>query len=326
VADPVTSFCETVIDTSSVKCFGLTPNKKNKLTMIAEPLDKGLGEDIEAGKLTPESLASADIASTSTDSKRRMADYLQEKYDWDLLAARNVWGFGPSSDRGPNVLIDDTLAGEVDKQALRAIKDSVVQGFQWGCREGPLCDEPIRNVKWRLLDATVASEPIHRGGGQVIPTSRRVGYSSFLLANPRLMEPVYTTEILAPADAIQAIYNVLARRRGHITSDAPKPGTPFYVIKGFLPVMDSFGFETDLRVHTQGQAFGMQVFDHWALVPGDPLDKSILLRPLEPSPPHALGREFMVKTRRRKGLPEDVSISRFFDEEMLLSLSSSAAR
>ena len=25
-----------------------------------------------------------------------------------------------------------------------------------------------------------------------------------------------------------------------------------------------------------------QVFDHWAIVPGDPLDKSIVLRPLEP--------------------------------------------
>ena len=28
-----------------------------------------------------------------------------------------------------------------------------VQGFQWACREGPLCDEPVRNVKFRMLDA-----------------------------------------------------------------------------------------------------------------------------------------------------------------------------
>jgi len=33
----------------------------------------------------------------------------------------------------------------------------VVQGFQWGTREGPLCDEPIRNVKFKILDATVDS-------------------------------------------------------------------------------------------------------------------------------------------------------------------------
>jgi U5 small nuclear ribonucleoprotein component len=41
VADPVVSFCETVVETSSLKCFAETPNKKNKLTLIAEPLEKG---------------------------------------------------------------------------------------------------------------------------------------------------------------------------------------------------------------------------------------------------------------------------------------------
>lgn len=48
VADPVVSFAETVVETSSLKCFAETPNKKNKLTMIAEPLERGLAEDIEA--------------------------------------------------------------------------------------------------------------------------------------------------------------------------------------------------------------------------------------------------------------------------------------
>jgi translation elongation factor EF-G len=51
VADPVVSFCETVVETSSLKCFAETPNHKNKITMIAEPLDKGLAEDIEGGKI-----------------------------------------------------------------------------------------------------------------------------------------------------------------------------------------------------------------------------------------------------------------------------------
>ena len=42
VADPVVSFCETVVETSSLKCFAETPNKRNKVTMIAEPLDQVL--------------------------------------------------------------------------------------------------------------------------------------------------------------------------------------------------------------------------------------------------------------------------------------------
>jgi U5 small nuclear ribonucleoprotein component len=62
------------------------------------------------------------------------------------------------------------------------------------------------------------------------------------------------------------------------------------------------------------------VFDHWAIVPGDPLDKAIQLRPLEPAPIQHLAREFMVKTRRRKGMSEDVSGNKFFDEAMMVEL------
>ncbi len=64
-------------------------------------------------------------------------------------------------------------------------------------------------------------------------------------------------------------------------------------------------------------------FSHWNVVPGDPLDKSIALRPLEPSPVPHLAREFMVKTRRRKGLLEDVSISKFFDSAAMLEMAKS---
>lgn len=152
------------------------------------------------------------------------------------------------------------------------------------------------------------------------------------------MEPYFYVEVQAPADCVSAVYTVLARRRwvwlrmgacmicllmcllprGHVTQDAPVPGSPLYTIKAFIPAIDSFGFETDLRTHTQGQAFALSVFHHWQvreggrgggvnvmffsaqIVPGDPLDKSIIIRPLEPQPAPHLAREFMVKTRRRK--------------------------
>ncbi|KAF9584462.1 U5 small nuclear ribonucleoprotein component [Lunasporangiospora selenospora] len=307
VADPVVRFCETVLDTSSLKCFAETPNKKNKLTMIAEPLDRKIVSDIESLKVSTEWTA------------KELGNYFQQNYDWDILAARNIWAFGPDMN-GPNILIDDTLPSEVDKSKLKQVRDSIRQGFQWGTREGPLCDEPIRSVKFRIIGADLANEPIYRGSGQIIPTARRVCYSSFLMASPRLMEPVYSVEIQAPADCVAAVYTVLARRRGHVLQDIPKAGSPLYTVQAVIPVIESFGFETDLRTHTQGQAFAQQMFDHWQVVPGDPLNKSIVLRPLEPSPVQHLARDFMVKTRRRKGLSEDVSINKFFDQDMLMNL------
>lgn len=89
-----------------------------------------------------------------------------------------------------------------------------------------------------------------------------------LQATPRLMEPVYYVEVQAPSDCISAVYTVLARRRGHVTQDIPKAGSPLYTVKALIPVIDANGFETDLRTATQGQAFCLQVFDHWSIVPG----------------------------------------------------------
>lgn len=85
---------------------------------------------------------------------------------------------------------------------------------------------------------------------------------------PKLMEPIYYVEVQAPSDCISAVYTVLARRRGHVTQDLPKAGSPLYTVKALIPVIDANGFETDLRTATQGQAFCSQVFDHWAIVPG----------------------------------------------------------
>lgn len=176
-------------------------------------------------------LSFACVRSGDFSSARRAAgNFFQTNYDWDLLAARSIWAFGPDT-KGPNVLVDDTLPSEVDKALLGSVRDHIVQGFQWGCREGPLCDEPIRNVKFKILDATIAPEPIHRGGGQIIPTARRVCYSAFLMASPRLMEPVLGVQIQCPADVVSGIYPVIARRRGHVVQDAPKPGAPFYTVQ-----------------------------------------------------------------------------------------------
>lgn len=307
VSDPVVRFCETVQDMSATKCYAITPNKKNTITMVAEPLEDGIAQDIESGGVK------------IRDPVRKTAKFFEEKYGWDLLAARSIWAFGPD-EMGPNILQDDTLPSEVDKKRLNTVKESIRQGFSWAVREGPLCEEPIRNTKFRLIDVSLAQEAIFRGGGQIIPTSRRACYSSFLMASPRLMEPMYSVSMTGPQDTVSTVYNILARRRGHVLSDGPIAGTPLYRVNGLLPVIDSFGFETDLRINTPGQAMVSLVFNRWNIVPGDPLDKEIVLRPLQMANAQATARDFVLKTRRRKGLSEDVSVAKFLEPEFYQSL------
>jgi len=114
--------------------------------MIAEPLERGIAEDIERGRVNMRMTA------------KERGGFFHEKYQWDILASRSIWAFGPD-ENGPNVLLDDTLPSQVrsitltenhtaeldisqiDKKLLGTVKEHIKQGFQWGAREGPLCDE-----------------------------------------------------------------------------------------------------------------------------------------------------------------------------------------
>jgi U5 small nuclear ribonucleoprotein component len=53
-------------------------------------------------------------------------------------------------------------------------------------------------------------------------------------------------------------------------------------------------------------------------VAGDPTDTSIKLRPLEPASGQALARDLVLKTRRRKGLGDQIAVSKYLDDEFVV--------
>lgn len=276
-SDPVVSYRESVNETSSQVCLSKSPNKHNRLYMTAEPMAKGLAEAIDEGKVT------------SRDDVKERAKILVSQFEMDADAARKIWCFGPEGN-GPNIMVDVSKG----VQYMAEIKDSVVAAFDWATKEGVLCDENVRSVRWNIHDVTLHADAIHRGGGQIIPTARRCLYACMLTASPAIMEPVYLVEIQCPESAMGGIYGTLNRRRGHVFAEEQKVGTPLYMVKAYLPVMESFGFTADLRSHTSGQAFPQCVFDHWQNIHGNPLD--------EKSKPG----EIVTKTRTRKGLKAQV--------------------
>merc|ERR1712183_149732 len=210
-SDPVVSYRETVSEESNQTCLSKSPNKHNRLFMKAVPMPDGLADDIDKGEVAPRQ-----------DFKIR-GRYLADTYDYDVGEARKIWCFGPYTN-GPNLLMDVTKG----VQYLNEIKDSVVAGFQWATKEGVLCDENLRNIRFNIHDVTLHTDAIHRGGGQIIPTARRALYACQLTARAALMEPVYLCEIQCPENAVGGIYGVLNRRRGHVFEEAQTPGTPMF--------------------------------------------------------------------------------------------------
>merc|ERR1719223_972441 len=165
--DPVVTYKETVTEESSQMCLSKSPNKHNRLYMKAFPLSDELSDKIENGE-----------CGLKADSKER-SKILVEEFDWEKTDTQKIWAFGPDND-GPNMLVE-TAKGV---QFLSEIKDSYEAAFQWATKEGVLCDENMRGIRFNIYDVTLHTDAIHRGGGQIVPTARRVLYACELTATP----------------------------------------------------------------------------------------------------------------------------------------------
>ncbi|KAF0456990.1 elongation factor 2 [Gigaspora margarita] len=283
--DPVVSYRETVQSESSVTALSKSPNKHNRLYMKAFPMNEELSASIESGKITPH------------DEFKARARVLADEFGWDITDARKIWCFGPDS-VGPNLLVDVTKG----VQYINEIKDSCVAAFQWTSKEGVCAEENMRSCRLNIIDVVLHSDSIHRGGGQIIPTCRRVIYAACLTANPGILEPVYLVEIQCPDQALGGVYNVLNKRRGNVILEEQRLGTPLYNVKAYLPVNESFGFTADLRSNTGGQAFPQTIFSHWQLMNGSPLEPGKV-------------SDIVKAIRKRKGLSEEIpTLDRYMDK------------
>merc|ERR1712227_112595 len=252
MGDPVVSYRETVTCESNQTCLSKSPNKHNRLYVVADRLPEELAQEIESGKLGHKAEA------------KEKARTFREKYDWDENAARKIWCYGPETE-GANLVVDETTA----VQYLIEIKEHVNSAFQWCTKEGPLCEENMRWIRFNLMDVTMHADAIHRGAGQIMPPMRRVAFAAEMTGKPTLQEPVFLVEITCPQEAMSGVYNCMNLRRGCVFEENQREGTPLVQVKAHLPVAESFGFVAALRQQTSGQAFPQCVFDHWDDMPGD---------------------------------------------------------
>jgi len=271
---PIVVYRETV-SKSGIIALAKSPNKHNRFWVQVEPLEEKVIEMIEAGEID------------EIMGRRKIGDILYHKAGWPVDEARNVWAL----EEHRNILIDLTKG----VQYMRDVRDTVISGFRWACQAGPLCEEPIRGVKVKLMDAQLHEDPVHRGPAQIMPAIRRAIFGSFLTANPILLEPIYRIQVSVPAEWVGQVSSLLTRKRGRILSSEQKGA--LLAVDGYIPVAETFGLAADLRSATSGHAFWQSQFDHWEKVP------------------ESLAKEIIAEIRNRRGLPPEIpDAKRFIDE------------
>lgn len=195
-----------------------------------------------------------------------------------------------TSDEHQNSLVD---ASSKTQQLQPEVLQAIIEGFKYAAEAGPLCGEPMRQVRVSLVDMELSADAsgdsaVTRGVGKAI-------FGSYLTANPALLEPIYKIIITVASDLSSESTRILQTRRGQVTSFEQKG--LLTQITGYIPVAETFEFTKELRSATSGRAFWQSFFSHWEKVP------------------QKQASEVIAELRRRKGLaPEVPSPEKFMEQ------------
>ena len=144
-----------------------------------------------------------------------------------------------------------------------------IPSFDQGCREamsaGPLAGYPLTDVRVTLLDGAYhdvdSSELAFKIAGLA-------GFKEAAkLADPAILEPVMSVEVITPEDFMGDVIGDLNSRRGQIQAMDERSGAR--IVRALVPLSEMFGYVGDLRSRTQGRASYSMQFDSYAEVPGN---------------------------------------------------------
>ena len=155
--------------------------------------------------------------------------------------------------------INDIKGGAIPKEFISAVN----KGIQEQMTNGVITGFPVVDVKVSLYDgsfhAVDSSEVAFRVAGSM---AFREGA---LKANPVLLEPVMSVEVVTPENYMGDVNGDLNRRRGILQGMDESPAGK--IIRAEVPLAEMFGYATDLRSMSQGRATYTMEFSKYSEAP-----------------------------------------------------------
>ncbi|MCU0849193.1 MAG: elongation factor G [Spirochaetes bacterium] len=169
--------------------------------------------------------------------------------------AHTVMRIEPNDSKGFE-FVDHIKGGAIPMEYIPSVK----KGIEATLADGVLAGFPVVDVKVTLLDGTFhpvdSSDMAFRTCGSVCFKN------GFLKANPLLLEPMMKIEVNTPDDYIGDIVGDLNKRRGRIES-MRRYRKGAQKLNGFVPLMEMFGYATQLRNLSSGRAnYSMEFFKY----------------------------------------------------------------
>ncbi len=157
------------------------------------------------------------------------------------------------------------VGGAIDARFLPAILKGIMEKME----EGPLTGSYARDIRVVVYDGKM--HPVDSNEISFKLAGRNAFKDAFKNAGPKIMEPIYTVEVLVPSDKMGDVMSDLQNRRAMIQGMASDKG--FDRLTASVPLAELYRYSTTLSSLTSGRATYTMKFQSYEQVPADVQDK-----------------------------------------------------
>ncbi len=166
---------------------------------------------------------------------------------------------------GLQIEIDETILQQWPEEAREVLQLQLSAA----CQSGPVAGYPLTDMKLVLTKAPYDSNKTTDLG--ISAALNRAVSLALSGGKPTMLEPVMALELTAPADYTGRVMGSLQQKRGQVEGVISRPGQD--VIRATVPLLEMFGYMTELRSATKGQGSFTMEFSHFDQAPAETLQK-----------------------------------------------------
>ncbi|HMU55678.1 MAG TPA: elongation factor G [Nitrospira sp.] len=155
--------------------------------------------------------------------------------------------------------VNKIVGGAIPKEYIPAIEKGVKERME----NGVIAGYPLRDIKVTVIDGSYHEVDSNEMAFKIAGS---MGFSDACKkADAVLLEPIMKVEVLVPQEFMGDVIGNLNGRRGKVQGMKVRAGAQ--AIEASVPLMEMFGYATDLRSRTQGRATYSMEFDRYDQVP-----------------------------------------------------------
>ena len=170
--------------------------------------------------------------------------------------------------------INSIKGGTIPTEFIPSVESGIEEALQSGVKAGyPMVDVRVELIDGSYHDVDSSEMAFKIAGSMAVQEAARK-------ANPVLLEPVMSVEVVTPEEFLGEVIGDLSRRRGKVQGQEPRGNA--LAVQAFVPLGEMFGYATDLRSSTQGRASYTMQFERYEEVPKNIADEIVEHRSGEP--------------------------------------------